>query len=138
MGVMGAEYPGLHQEFVDRFSIVTDPAMIRAEKRVIGADYGASSYTTRAQADDLAERLELGSGVRLLDVGSGPGWPGNYLTTISGCRSVLIDPTLEGMAVAWDRARRDGLDSNQVVGLGDQLPLRDGSFDAVTSSDVLC
>lgn len=133
-----AEFHGLHNEFKERFRIVTDPAMLRAELKVVGVDYGVTSYTTMDQADELARCLELGPGKRLLDVGSGPGWPGSYLALASGCAAVLTDPTLEGMAVAAERSRSDGTNTSAVVALGDELPLRDGWFDAATSSDVFC
>ncbi len=131
-----AEYPGLGAAFRERYRIVTDPAMVRAERRVIGGDYGASSYTTMEQADYLGRCLGLGPGRRLLDVGSGSGWPGNYLAASTGCEAALTDPALEGMAVAAERSRRDGLGTAAVVALGDQLPFREQSFDAATSSDA--
>lgn len=132
------EYVGLAAEFRERFRIVNDPVMIRVERRVIGGDYGASSYTTIAQADDLADCLQLGPGRILLDVGSGSGWPGNYLAASTGCTAVLTDPTLEGMAVAARRAEHDSLPTNAVTAVGEALPFRDQVFDASTSSDVFC
>ncbi len=136
-GAMG-EYPGLDAEFRERYQLVTDPAMLRAERNVIGGDYGASSYTTMAQADELARCLGLGRGRTLLDIGSGSGWPGSYLAASTGCSAVLTDPTLEGMAVAAERSRRDGLDTTTVVATGTVLPFKGAVFDASTSSDVFC
>lgn len=132
------EYAGLEAEFRERFRVVTDPAMVRAERRVTGGDYGATSYTTIAQADDLARRLQLGPGKALLDIGSGAGWPANYLAKSTGCTAVLTDPTWEGMAVAVQRSRQDGIRSAAVVADGSDLPLRDLTFDACSSSDVFC
>lgn len=131
-------YPGLHPEFRERFRIVDDPAMLRAERRVTGGDYGASGYTTMEQANELAGCLELGHGRTLLDIGSGSGWPGIYLSASTGCTAVLTDPTLEGMAVAAERSRRDGLDTATVVATGTNLPFKEGFFNASTSSDVFC
>ena len=133
-----AEYPGLHAEFQERFRLVNSEAYLRAEREVIGGDYGASSYTTVSHADELAGRLHLSSNTLLLDIGSGPGWPGAYLSSTSGARSVLTDPTTEGMAVARARSQRDHLDSHQVVAVGGQLPFPDETFDAATCSDVFC
>jgi len=133
-----AEYPGLDAEFRERFRIVTDPAMLRAERNVIGGDYGASSYTTMTQADELARRLVLGPGRTLLDIGGGSGWPGSYLAASTGCTAILTDPTFEGMAVASERSQRDGLDTTTVVSTGTALPFRREVFDASTSSDVFC
>lgn len=131
-------YRGLDAEFRERFRIVSDPAMLRAEREVIGGDYGASSYTTMEQADELARRLRLGPGRSVLDIGSGSGWPGAYLAASTGCTAVLTDPTLEGMAVAAERSRRDGLDTAPVVATGTNLPFREEGFDSSTSSDVFC
>lgn len=125
-------------EFGERFRIVTDPARLRAEQQVIGGDYGASGYTTMDQADELAQYLGLGPGRILLDIGSGSGWPGNYLAGSTGCAAVLVDPTLEGMAVATERSRRDGLNTATVVATGTTLPFRERVFDSSTSTDVLC
>lgn len=125
-------------EFGERFRIVTDPARLRAERQVIGGDYGASGYTTMEQADELAQSLRLDPERTLLDIGSGSGWPGNYLAASTGCTAVLTDPTLEGMAVASERSRRDRLDTATVVATGTSLPFRERVFDASTSTDVLC
>lgn len=132
------EYPGLAAEFRERYRIVTDPAMRRAERSVIGGDYGASSYTTMEQADYLAGCLELEPGRLLLDIGSGSGWPGNYLAASTGCSAVLADPTLEGMAVARQRSLDDRLGTSAVVAYGEALPFRNRVFDAATSSDAFC
>ena len=132
------EYRGLSAEFQERFRLVTDPAMIRAEKLVTGGDYGASSYTTMDQADELAQILSLRGGRTLLDVGSGSGWPGIYLAASTGSLTVLTDPILEGMAVALDRSRRDHLESLPVVAGGAALPFKADVFDAATSSDAFC
>lgn len=112
----------------------------RVEQQVIGADYGADGYTTRAQADDLADRVALGPGTRLLDLGCGRGWPGLYLATITGCHVVLSDIPVQGLRAASGRARADGLAARaQVVAAGGaQLPFRASVFDAVVHADVLC
>jgi cyclopropane fatty-acyl-phospholipid synthase-like methyltransferase len=44
-----------------------------------------------AQADTLAGELRLSAGDRLLDLGSGRGWPGLYLAASSGCQVVPSD-----------------------------------------------
>lgn len=125
-------------EFDERYRIVGEPAMLRAEQRVIGADYGATSYTTRAQADRLAALHGLMPGMVLLDVGSGAGWPGVYLADTTGCRVVLSDLPLEGLRVASRRIERDGVAAAAVAATGTALPFRDDVFDAVTSSEAFC
>lgn len=136
-GPMG-KYQGLDAESRERFRLVTDPTMLRAERNVIGGDYGALSYTTMEQADELARCLGLGPGKTLLDIGAGSGWPGSYLAASTRCSAILADPTIEGMTVATERSLRDGLDTTTVVATGTPLPFREGVFDASTSSDVFC
>jgi ubiquinone/menaquinone biosynthesis C-methylase UbiE len=110
------------------------------ERRVVGGDWGANGYTTMTQADTLATELDLSAGDRLLDLGTGRGWPGLYLAARTGCRVVLVDLPLEGLRVAADRATADGLAGRTgvVAAAASGLPFRAGSFDAVIHTDVLC
>lgn len=124
-----------HDEY---YRMVEEPAMRRAERRVLGCDYGGTSYTTRAQADRMAHLLDLAPGKLLLDVGSGAGWPGIYLAASTGAGVVLTDIPWEGLRVARRRVGRDGVRGHVVAASGDALPFADRSFEAVTSSDVLC
>ena len=122
----------------ERYRVVEDPAMRAVETRVIGCDYGATSYTTRTQADRMSEILALGPGRVLLDVGCGAGWPGIHLAATTGARVVLTDIPLEGLAVARRRLESDHVDGSALAAAGHRLPFPDCAFDAVTSSDVLC
>jgi hypothetical protein len=95
--------------------ISPDAAARHVERLVIGADYGADGYTTVDQADQLARLLELRPGVRLLELGSGSGWPGLHLAT-TGCAIVLTDapghgvpPPGVGLQRAARRASTEGL-----------------------------
>ena len=108
--------------------------------RVIGGDWGANGFTTMAQADTLASALGLSAGDRLLDLGTGRGWPGLYLAARTGCRVVLTDLPLEGLRVAAARAASEGLTARTgvVASAASGLPFRAGSFDAVIHTDVLC
>ena len=110
------------------------------ERRVIGGDWGANGYTTMTQADTLATELDLSAGDRLLDLGTGRGWPGLYLAARTGCRVVLVDLPLEGLRVAADRATADGLAARTgvVAAAASGLPFRAGSFDVTIHTDVLC
>ena len=126
----------------------TPAAVVRyLERLVIGADYGADGYTTLAQADELARRLALRPGVRLLEFGSGSGWPGLHLAKTSGCAVVLTDlpghdvsPPGEGLQRAVQRATAEGLRDRcaVVAASGRNLPFAAASFDAVVSADVMC
>ncbi|WP_379583779.1 SAM-dependent methyltransferase [Pseudonocardia hispaniensis] len=110
------------------------------ERRVIGADFGADGYTTLAQADDLAAHLDLRPGRRLLDLGSGRGWPGLYLAARTGCAVVLADLPGDGLGIAALRAVREGLDTRCAViaATGQHLPFAAETFDAVGHADVMC
>jgi ubiquinone/menaquinone biosynthesis C-methylase UbiE len=125
-------------EFDERYRIGGEPVMRRIELRVIGADYGATSYTTKTQAARLGALLQLGPGVTMLDIGSGAGWPAIYLARSTGCRAVLTDRPLEGLRAAARRVNVECVDGRVVAASGDALPFGDGRFDVVTSSDVLC
>jgi methylase of polypeptide subunit release factors len=126
--------------FGERYAIPTGDVNARIEQDVIGAAWGANGYTTVDQADELGRRLELGPRTRLLDVGSGRGWPGLYLARQTGCDVVATDLPVEGLLVARKRAHREGF-GEQVsftVAGGAELPFRPQSFDAIVHTDVLC
>jgi SAM-dependent methyltransferase len=107
---------------------------------VLGCDYGGTSWTTRRQAAEIVDRLGLRPGIRLLDVGSGAGWPGLFLAARGSCDVVLVDLPLIALREARKRARSDGLDGRveTVAASGVGLPFRDASFEAIGHSDVLC
>jgi cyclopropane fatty-acyl-phospholipid synthase-like methyltransferase len=109
------------------------------QHEVIGANAGASGYTTVAQADALADRLAMGPGMRLLDVGAGRGWPGLYLSEKTGCDVVVTDVPVPGMRSAHTRARERGLlrRASCIVASGTHLPFRARAFDAAVHTDVL-
>lgn len=112
----------------------------QVERLVIGADFGASGYTTLAQADELAHRLGLRTGVRLLELGSGHGWPGLYLAKISGCQVMLTDVPMKGLRIAAARAAAEGLTGQctVVAASGQHLPFAPATFDAIVHADVGC
>jgi cyclopropane fatty-acyl-phospholipid synthase-like methyltransferase len=112
----------------------------RVERLVLGADYGGDGYTTVGQAGELARQLGLRPGLRLLDLGSGRGWPGIYLTKTSGCQSVLTDLPPESLRAAAARAARERIAGRCAIAAADgrRLPFAAGTFDAVTHADVLC
>jgi SAM-dependent methyltransferase len=127
-------------DFGERYGRLATEATRDLERSVIGGDFGANGYTTLAQADMLADRLALSDRDRLLDVGSGRGWPGLYLATRAGCAVVLTDLPPEAMSAARERARREGLADRVglVVASGRRLPFRQRTFDAIVHTDVLC
>jgi cyclopropane fatty-acyl-phospholipid synthase-like methyltransferase len=110
------------------------------ERLVIGSDFGADGYTTIDQADELARRLDLHAGMRLLDLGCGQGWPGLYLAMRTGCQVVLSDVPLDVLRSAHARAVREQLDTRcaVVAASGSHLPFASETFDAIVHTDVLC
>jgi 2-polyprenyl-3-methyl-5-hydroxy-6-metoxy-1,4-benzoquinol methylase len=126
--------------FDQRYGAALPPIARQIEQRIIGGDWGANGYTTMAQADTLARELDLSAADRLLDLGTGRGWPGLYLATRTGCQVVLTDLPLEGLRVAANRATREGLAARTAVvaAAASALPFQGGSFDAVIHTDVLC
>jgi len=116
------------------------PVLQSVERCVFGCDYGATSWANRDEADELAGLMELGPGVRLLDVGAGSGWPGLYLARQTGCDIALVDVPFSGLRIAAERAAKDNLAGDCWVAAGDgvSLPFADTSFDVIGHSDVLC
>jgi cyclopropane fatty-acyl-phospholipid synthase-like methyltransferase len=126
--------------FSERYALPSADVAIEIERRVIGATWGANGYTTLEQADELGRLVDLGPGRRLLDVGTGRGWPSLHLAQQTGCTVVGTDLPLEALAVAARRARAEAIDSRValVAAGGPSQPFRAGSFDAVVLTDVLC
>ena len=116
-----------------------DAVLDDVEEAVIGGRWGANGYTTLAQADRLAEVLELNSSKRLLDIGTGRGWPGLYLADKTGCEVVLTDLPFEGLQIASLRAQEKNIRCvGAVVSSARFLPFGADAFDAITHTDVLC
>src|SRR4029453_2548913 len=126
--------------FTRDYEIGQEPVMREIERCVRGSDYGATSWTTREQAEQAAARLGLGRGHRLLELGAGSGWPALFLATVSGCEVVLTDLPLSALRIARQRAARDGLDGrcNVLAANGAALPFANDSFDRIHHADVLC
>ena len=85
------------ERFADKYRLCCSPVRLDIERDALGADYGSTGYTTRAQADELGRLLALGPGVRLADIGSGSGWPGLYLAERTGCQVFGTDLPLDGV-----------------------------------------
>jgi SAM-dependent methyltransferase len=128
------------ETFGKQYELVSADVMRAIECDACGSDYGGTSWTTRAEADRIRQLLELGPNNRLLDIGSGAGWPGLYLAKSSGCDVALTDLPFAGLQIAALRATADQLDGACWTAAADamNLPFRDASFDAISHSDVLC
>jgi SAM-dependent methyltransferase len=128
------------ERFDELYVRAQSPVMLSIERSVCGCDYGGSSWTTRAEAQRIAALLGLQPGLRLLEVGAGSGWPGLYMAETSGCDVVLVDIPLAGLRIAAERAGKDRIPGTCWAVLADAaiLPFPDGSFGAVSHSDLLC
>ena len=126
-------------EFAERYAIGHHDIMTTIERAVIGGDWGANGYTTLAQAEELAERLGLDASKRLLDVGTGRGWPGLFLAKKTGCEVVVTDLPIEGLRAAARRAEAERIRAlGAIVCSARWLPFSERSFDALCHTDVLC
>jgi cyclopropane fatty-acyl-phospholipid synthase-like methyltransferase len=127
-------------EFRIRYVVAGASVLIEAEREVLGSDYCANGYTTMAQAAALGRLVGLRPGDRLLDLGSGCGWPGLFLAEQHGTDVVTVDPAHDGNLASAGRAEVDGLTHRHlaVTASGTDLPFRAASFDAIVQSDVLC
>lgn len=129
----------MRAEFGERYLLDQSGVLDSIGRAVIGADWGANGYTTVAQADELADRLELDASKRLLDIGTGQGWPGLYLAKKNGCEVVVTDLPIEGLKRAVIRSEQEQVRAlGSVVCSARRLPFGDRSFDAVCHTDVLC
>ena len=127
-------------DYAERYRIRASATIVdEAEREVIGDVWGANGFTTVHQAEDLRRRLELRENSRLLDVGSGCGWPGLYLAQRTGCEVVVTDLPTEGLEVASRRAKEEGLRSlGAVAASARHFPFAENSFDAIVHVDLIC
>ncbi len=127
----------LLKRFSSRYAEEGTPAGRLVERRVIGANGGVNGYTTLAQANRLVEALRLSPKSRLLDLGSGRGWPGLHVAARAECSVVLTD--VPGAAIR--AAQRRSADATDRVSLArasaTHLPFAARTFDAICHADTL-
>ena len=127
-------------DYAERYRLRASATVVdNAEREVIGDVWGANGFTTVDQAEELRRRLELNTHSKLLDVGSGCGWPGLWLAQQTGCEVVVTDLPPEGLEVASRRARAEGLRSlGAVAASARRFPFAESSFDAIVHVDLIC
>jgi 2-polyprenyl-3-methyl-5-hydroxy-6-metoxy-1,4-benzoquinol methylase len=127
-------------DYAERYQMRASSEILdEVEREVIGEAWGANGFTTVTEAEELRRRLDLRADSRLLDVGSGCGWPGLFLARQAGCEVVVTDMPTEGLEVATRRAEAEGLRSlGAVASSARHFPFAEGSFDAVVHVDVIC
>ena len=122
------------------FALIIVVAMAGVSLSLFAIGYGATRGTAGAEARVITDMLALGPWTRVLDVGSGSGWPWLYRAGEMGCDVTLTDLPITGLRIALKRARADSISGICWGCVADAaaLPFRYGVFDAVTHSDVLC
>jgi SAM-dependent methyltransferase len=116
-------------------------AEVAVRREAYGEDVGQSSWLTAAEWLGFADRLGVGAGSDVLEVGSGSGGPAAYLAVARGCRMTGVDINEHGIQNARRLAQARGLADRvrfQTVDAGRPLPFSDGRFDAIVSNDAMC
>src|SRR5688500_15825126 len=94
--------------FSERYAGPSSSILGDIERHVLGEAWGVNGYTTVAQADALGRALHVSAGDRLLDVGTGRGYPALFLAAKLGCSVVGTDLPHEPLVAAARRAARKG------------------------------
>ena len=126
--------------FDNFYQLSTSTVFQKIEKHTCGCCYGGNSWTTKKQAEYILKVLELSTQSSLLDLGAGAGWPGLYLSSMSGCSLTLVDLPETGLKIAIKRSIRDKISEKVATLVSDasQTPFLKHSFNAISHSDLLC
>jgi cyclopropane fatty-acyl-phospholipid synthase-like methyltransferase len=116
-------------------------AELAVRREAYGEDLGQSSWLTAAEWLGFADRLGIGAGSDVLEVGSGSGGPAVYLGAARSCRVTGVDINEHGVRNARTLAESRHLADRvrfETVDAGRPLPFADGRFDAIVSNDAMC
>ena len=128
------------ERFTDRYRLCCSPVRLAIESDALGADYGSTGYTTRAQADELARHLRLGPATgspTSARVRAGPACtsPSRPAATSSAPTSRSTDCSGHGRAPSPTGSPAEPATPWPPDGTSRSAP---GRFDAVVHTDVLC
>lgn len=123
----------------EKYEAFASDAAARLRSSALGTDV-VNGYTTPEHARRMADALDLADTSRLLDLGSGRGWPGGLIARATGCELVVCDLPMNALSAALEGLRASELSSRASVVRADgvALPFSDRSFDAACHADVLC
>jgi SAM-dependent methyltransferase/uncharacterized glyoxalase superfamily protein PhnB len=128
----------LYNNAYSDFASTTEAAVRQA---TYGEDIGQSSWLTAQEWLEFADRLAVGAGSKVLEVGSGSGGPAVYLAIQRGCQVTGVDINEHGVKNARALADARGVGTRatfEVVDAGQPLPFPAESFDAIVSNDAMC
>jgi arsenite methyltransferase len=104
------------------------------------ASWGITKHLGGTEATaELADICKVGKDTNVLYVGCGVGTSPCYLVKKYGCRLVGIDISEEMVERARKRAKKEGIENRTEFRVADaqELPFKDGTFDAVFCESVL-
>lgn len=124
--------------FTEKYGKGQSPTALRVERMVLGHEVGLGGYTTVEQAGHLCDRMNVTAGARVLDLGTGRGWPGAFLAKCMRSRMVFSDLPAGAVREAILRFGKADADAG-VAGVaadGRAMPFRSEVFDAIVHADV--
>ena len=98
-----------------------------------GEAYDGISRQIGTALEHCVARLDPKPGEKILDLGTGTGWT-SRLVARRGADVVGADIAGDLLAVATERASREGLDIEYRIGDAEKLPFPDQAFDGVIST----
>jgi SAM-dependent methyltransferase len=112
------------------------PTSLRARNRAVwsSGDWDVMATYIAPAGPQLLDRLTVGPGTRLLDVGTGSGGSVAIPAAQRGATVIGSDITDAWFPAARHRAAQVGVDVQWVVGDAAELPFGDDTFDVVTST----
>jgi len=121
--------------FTEKYAKEQSPTARSVERAVLGHEVGLSGYTTVEQARELATRMNVMPGARVLDIGSGRGWPGAFLAQHMDCSIVLSDMPVAVLVEALARVGQ-GVRAAAIAADARSIPLRSEVIGAIVHADV--